>query len=312
MRTLPVLAELPAGYRVDARARDVVAWHEEIAAPLVRAGFVPGCDPPLVASGLAGRRPLFEVRAGGEAFVVRRFRHGGLLRWMTGDRFLDAERPFRELVLSSRLVRAGVPTPLVVAARARRTGAGYALEVVTRRVPDTIDLGHVLGRAWRGELPARVLHALLRRAGGFVAELHAAGLAHADLTPNNVLVETAALAGGPARMWILDLDRATLGALGTRARDGALARLLRFVERYNAGHARPLTRADYARFLHGYDAARWKEDWRAVQAEHRRGRGAHAAGRILQRVFGGEEHLRGRGLVSRQRASAAGRDRSLG
>lgn len=300
MWRLPVLDALPAGFRADAARGEVVAWHTELGAELVDAGYRPGVEPPYATSELSGRRPLREVRAGGDVILVRRFHHGGLLRWLTGERFLDARRPFRELVVSARLRERGVRTPPVVAARARRRlPCGFTLEVATRRVPGTTDLGFALGSAWRGDLARAVRLELLRATGAFVAELHANGLLHDDLTPNNLLVNRGALEGEPPELWVVDLDGATLDELTEERRVANLRRLFRFLDRHGSGHPFPLTRTDYARFFRGYDPSRrrWKADWRAILAGYERTRGAHAAGRRLQRLFGGEDHLKSRGLV---------------
>lgn len=303
MRGLAVLGALPIGFRVDSSAGDVVVWHEELAADLVAAGYRPGSEPAFAQSELSGRRPLREVTLGEQTFLVRRFHHGGLLRWLTGERFLDAERPFRELVLSARLRERGVRTPPVVAARARRLfPVGHMLEVVTRRVPRATDLGFALGRAWRGELDRVVRHKLLTATGRFVAELHGHGLLHADLTPNNMLVNRSALDGAEPELWTIDLDGATLDRLDDPRRVANLRRLYRFIDRHGEGHAHPLTRADFARFFRGYDpsGATWKSDWRAILAGYEATRGAHVAGRKLQRMFGGEGHLKSRGLAAEE------------
>jgi len=300
MRPPPVLDSLPAGFRVVTAPNEVLVWHEDLGAGLVEAGYRSGEDPPYAVSELSGRRPLREVRVGDDVFLVRRFHHGGLLRWLTGERFLDVGRPFRELVVSARLRERGVRTPPVVAARARRAfPGGYTLEIVTRRVPGTTDLGFVLGRAWRGDLSRALRARLLRDVGAFVAELHAKDLLHADLTPNNLLVNRDALEGEPTELWVVDLDGAVLDQLTEERRRANLRRLFRFLDRHGAGHPHPFTRTDFARFFRGYDrqGSTWKADWRAIRAGYERTRGAHAAGRFVQRLFGGEEHLKSRGLV---------------
>ena len=111
-----------------------------------RLGFGPESDGRLEDSGLSGRHPMKQLDADGERFLVRSFHHGGLLRPVTGARFLDPERPFRELCLSHELNKAGLRTPQVVAARARiARGVGWYLDLVTRRVEGSLDVGRLLG-----------------------------------------------------------------------------------------------------------------------------------------------------------------------
>jgi hypothetical protein len=299
---LPVLAELPPTYEVESTLRGVCALHASLAAPLRALGYGPDLDLPLSEADVAGRRRLFELEIGAERFLVRRFAHGGLLRWLTGARFLDAERPFREIVLSERLRAAGLPTPLIAAARARRRGgAGWSLEVVTRRVEGSLDLGRVLaGEA--GPLGPAGATRILAGAGRLVREMHEAGFFHADLTPRNLLVERAAAAGEPGeigeigeigrapRYWILDLDRSEFRVpLGLAERLRNLRRLYRHVARLSSEGHLDLSRGDYLRFLTGYEPRRdvRKDLWRRIRRDHDRRRAVHAPGWALERRFRG-------------------------
>ena len=291
MSDLPVLADLPPSYVVRSSEAGVCALHPSLAAALLEVGYGPETEGPLHETDLVGRRRLLELRLAGERLVVRRFTHGGLLRWLTGTRFLDAERPFREILLSERLRAQGLPTPEVVAARARRrVAAGWTLEVVTRRVEGSIDLGRALVEEAALLQPPRITR-VLAAAGALVRRMHAAGFFHADLTPRNLLVERAALRsdGGDVRLWILDLDRSEFRAeLGPVERRRNLRRLFRHMARLcSEGHLR-LSRGDFMRFARGYepDRAARKELWRRVQRDHARRRAVHAPGWVLERRFG--------------------------
>jgi len=289
--TLPILAELPAGYFVEEAPGGLLA----VAAASVRAlhdlGFGPETDGQLEASDLHGRRPLFEFRVGDERLVLRRFHHGGLLRWATGARFLGAERPFRELILADALARSGIATPEVVAARARLArGGGWYLDLVTRRVEASIDLGEALARLAKGTLGFETRVALTRSLGKLLRQLHGFGLLHADLQPRNLLVRLSDLEPGVAApvIWVIDLDRsAFVGDLSDDERRGNLRRLFRAVERRNPSGARFLGRADYARFFKSYDpdGKRWKGDWRRIFSDHTRRGPAHWFGQLFERSF---------------------------
>jgi hypothetical protein len=282
--------EFPPGYRAehDAGLHFVVLREAELA--LARAGYAPRGGGPLAVSALSGRAPLYELAHGREVFLVRRFTHGGLLRFFTGRRFRDALRPARELVLADALARAGIATPVVVAACARRAPLwGWELELVTRRIDGTLDLGHVLRAARDGEVPPQRLRLVCAALGALVRRLHEQRFVHADLTPNNVLVQRAALADEDPKLAILDLDRSRFAAteLDDPTRRANLRRLLRFVERREVRDGRVLSRTDYARFFLAYDPAgtRWKADWRAIRAEQARMRPWHEAGWLLERLF---------------------------
>ncbi|MCZ6597815.1 MAG: hypothetical protein O7B99_09275 [Planctomycetota bacterium] len=291
MPALGILDELPPGYCVEAARRGVMAVHADYVDALRSVSFGPEGGETLVESELAGRAPLYELTAGDERLLVRRFHHGGLLRWATGKRFADPERPFRELVVSAALAEAGVRTPLVVGARSRRAPiGGWYLELVTRRVDDVLDLGLWLHRLQSIGITApargRVLHAV----GELVGRLHAVGLLHADLQPKNVLLGADFAHASEPSLWIIDLDRSTLRErLSTAQRRANLRRLFRAAAR----RAPFLTGSDHRRFLAGYgrglgERLAWKEEWRAILAEHRRRRSAHSLGWVFERAFAGE------------------------
>lgn len=295
------LPELPAAYEVVEAADGVLAVHRDYREKLLSAGFLPDRDPVWTPSELAGRRPLDEIRLDGERLVVRRFRHGGMLRWVAPERFGRLERPFEELLLSEELARREIDTPRVIAARARRAAPGWRLALVTRRVEDGEDASFVLDRL-RDDLtiPPRVRAGVIERVGEFVGRLHAAGLVHGDLTPRNLLVERAAPDRG--RIWVLDLDRCTLApALSDEQRCRVLERFFRYVRRRQpppSPDQRPVGTSDVVRFLRAYrrglgrEPEGWRSDWRRIEQIAQRGRAAHRAGWFVEELFGGGPETR--------------------
>lgn len=286
MPSLPILDRLPEEYRVVESAGGVVAVHRDWADAFAQAGYGPDHLGPLRPSDLAGRKPLFELHIADERFVVRRFSHGGLLRWLTGARFLDAERPFRELVLACELERAGFETPQVIAARARRSKAGgWRLDLVTRRVEPSRNLAQALGDLGTPPRGGPVRRGLAAAAGALVRRMHDAGLLHADLTTSNLLLRGEV--GDQPRLLILDLDGSTLAGapLEGPARVGNLARLLRHVERRREGGQLAVLITDYARFLAAYEPDHDLRHalWGEVRAAHARTLGVHAVGWAVER-----------------------------
>jgi tRNA A-37 threonylcarbamoyl transferase component Bud32 len=287
---------LPPGYEIQHGPRAWMATLRSASPAIARTGYGLDSDGAISASELAGRRPLFELPTTEGTLLVRRFSHGGLLRWLTGARFSDPLRPFRELCTSTALAALHVQTPEVVAARARRAGGfGWRLDLVTRRVEDTIDLGRFVAMVRRGERKGSELRRVLTASGAFVRRLHDVGLVHADLTPNNMLVEIASLARRTPRLWIVDLEGARFESpLGDEARRANLCRLLRFVARREERHGRVLGRTDFLRFMRGYDPTgdRWKSDWVAIDAAHERSRSWHRWGWWLEGRFRSEGDAR--------------------
>jgi hypothetical protein len=161
----PVLGELPAGILVEEAPGGVLAGARGLRRGPARAGLRAGGGEARPSSDLAGRRPLGELLAGDQRLVVRRFQHGGMLRWMMGRRFADPERPFRELVLSARLEELGIATPRVVARARGAPARGFALDLVTLRVEGAIDLAEWLEALREGRESARARRAVPRTAG---------------------------------------------------------------------------------------------------------------------------------------------------
>lgn len=202
--------------------------------PFRRLGLIRAADlPPAGLSDRArpfrpagGRGELALVPAGplGEA-VVRPYRRGGLVAGFVESRYLLGDRAFRELELTLRLRRAGVPAvePLAAVQSARRPG--YRAALVTRFVADARPAPEALrapggggeGTAeapggggdparggGRGGDPGADVRDALRRMGRATRALHEAGGHHPDLNAHNFLLP--ADRARPAVL--LDFDRA--------------------------------------------------------------------------------------------------------
>lgn len=298
--------DLPAGYRWAGSDEGWLALWDERALELQRAGYSVASDAPLLPSKHAGRGNLAEIELPGGTLLVRRFQHGGLLRGVTGERYLSPKRPFLELQLSEQLRAAGFRTPRVVAARARRSGPfAWHLELVTERVSGTRDLGYILAEARAGTLGGDLRRRLSQGAGELVRDLHGAGFLHADLQPANVLWErvdeapgaesgqsdqaglsaegkSRAAAPRPPRLWVLDLDGSVWRyPLGEPERIANLRRLWRNVERRERSLGPSLSRADLARFLRAYDPADWRSLATEIEASRARREPLHRVGHVL-------------------------------
>jgi 3-deoxy-D-manno-octulosonic acid kinase len=320
MARWPVLDALPGDVALEVTDAGVLAVRRAAAAALRAQGFrADGGDPPR-ASDLAGRRPLGELELDGERLVVRRFHHGGMLRWMMGRRFADPERPFRELVLSDRLRAAGIATPEVVAARALRAPAGrwvggWRLDLVTRRVEGATDLAEWLEAVREDRVRPAARRAVARAVGAFVGRMHGAGLWHADLNPRNLLLVGETRERGAVAVQALDLDRSVLTEdLGAARRRANLARLLRAVLRREGRGAAFLRRPDLARFLAGYRAGlgagggapgTFAEEWRGVGRAHDAAAAIHRTWWRVEQAFGGGPEARDGRAVVRRRAGGA-------
>ena len=285
------LGRLPPDVITQRSARAVFAARRDLVAGLDAAGYRAGPAAVLPASDLAGRVPLLELSMGAERFVVRRFTHGGVLRWLTGRRYWDPLRPFRELRLARRLNDLGVRVPEVVAASARRCRAfGWELDLVSRRIEDTLDLGTLLSRTARGLLAPSVERCCTRALGRLVARLHQLEFLHADLTPRNVLVDADSLHSAEPCLWLLDLDGSRfVPELSAAQRNANLSRLLRHAARMQREGLVARAPRLYAAFLGAYEPRRAERHalWAALAVEQQRARAWHAAGSALERAVGG-------------------------
>lgn len=283
-----ILGELPERFVVREMRDRVLAVRRDFEPALAAAGF-----DALGSAGrgarqvdLGGRKPMLVLDTSLGECLVRRYTHGGLLRFVTGERFLDRDRPFRELLHAERLRELGLPAPEVVAACARRiAGGGWRLELVTRRIAGSVDLAALIERATQGALGPRERTRIYAAAGRAVARLHEVGFLHADLHPRNLLVDRAE-GGREPRITVIDLDRSVWRSrLEDAERRANLRRMYRYVARRCSEGAWRVSASDLRRFFEGYDAAgeRWKRDWREIARAHRRSRARHAAGWALEK-----------------------------
>lgn len=172
--------------------------------------------------------------------VVRRSRHGGLLAPVTGERFAGRTRAPRELAVSLRLARLGVPTPEVVAYAIYPAGPLLRrADVVTREVPDAADLASVIADLGPAGEKRPVLHAVAR----LLAALTAAGARHPDLNIKNILI--ARDANGAPEALVLDVDRVWFDEPGSRrTAERNRHRLERSVRKWRRLHGLPLEESD--------------------------------------------------------------------
>ncbi len=163
----------------------------------------------------AGQQPLREEMYGrgiiysvdlstipATSVVVRRNRHGGLLRVLTGEYFLAPTRAPIELATSLRLAEAQILTPEVIAYAVYPAAGIFARsDVMTRRLPD----GDDFPAAWRKANKADH-DSMLVAVGRLLANLACAGAWHADLNLKNIYI---AGSGADLTAYLLDVDRVT-------------------------------------------------------------------------------------------------------
>ena len=191
---------------------------------------------------LQGRGPVPVMVTPGGSWVARRYRRGGRVAPVLGDRYLRVgeARPLGEARASAEAHRRGIPTPRVLAGAVYPAGAFYRADLVTELVPAAVDLGRLL---FTDEHDAAERGRVLEAVGRLLARTAAAGIEHADLNAGNVLI--ARDPGGPSPL-LLDLDRCRVLAEGARAHPGRmLARLARSLRKHERASGRPLAAAEW-------------------------------------------------------------------
>ncbi len=186
--------------------------------------------------GIAYAVPL----SSGDRIVVRRSRHGGLLRSVRDDRFIGATRAPHELEISLTLRRLGVLTPEVVAYATYPAGPMFRrANVVSREVPRSRDLATALQALSRGDSKRTLLEAT----GKLLESMSLAGARHPDLNIKNILIAENDFGGVEA--YVLDVDRVWLDRAGADAvLEANLRRLTRSAMKWRRLHALPIEEAD--------------------------------------------------------------------
>jgi 3-deoxy-D-manno-octulosonic acid kinase len=187
----------------------------------------------------------------GTRVVVRRYRRGGMMRWVNRVLYFAGNRAFDELRATERARAGGVRAPVVVAAIERPARlAGYHAWLATELVPGGVDFA-----AWLavegGDASRR--RAVLAEAGRQMGLMHAAGVAHPDVNLRNLLV---APGDGDPEVYLLDFDRADVSAtpVATARRVRDLRRLARSARKLEAD----VVADDWLAFRTGYG-----DDWPA-------------------------------------------------
>lgn len=165
-----------------------------------------------------GRGNVLFIQDESRHWVLRHYRRGGLIGKLIHDQYLWRNayhtRAFRELNLLMHLQQQELPVPAPVAARYQRHGLLYRADLITAAIPQSRTFAECL---IEGSLPLT----LWQEVGATIARFHRAGVQHADLNANNILIDA------QNKVWLLDFDRGQLRTVQRAWIDQVLARLLR-------------------------------------------------------------------------------------
>ncbi len=198
----------------------------------------------------------------GERMIIRGYRHGGLLRAVTGRLLLGPRRPMQELMTGHLAEKMGVPTAKILGASVeRRFLFFYFGTLFTLEVEGAKDLNEVLA-GFHPNPSRKETHkkwSVLRAAAGAIRSLHDCEIFHPDLNLKNVIIRDRGGDRAPEAL-VIDLDRARrIRSLSWSHRWKNLFRLHRSLEKLT-GARRQVTRSDQVRFLTTYLGRRLQGD----------------------------------------------------
>jgi len=195
-------------------------------------------------SQLRGRGEVLLIKGKQGGVAVRKYRHGGLLRRLTGDLFFFGARPFQEVAITEEVKSAGVPTVEILAAIIDRGWGGwYRGYLITRYLPTARDLISYLDKEPQGERRK----AVIEKAAEAVKRMQQGGIYHADLHLKNFLVEEKR-----PKVYLIDFDKSEVfPRLRPSKRMKNLKRLDRSAEKLTR-HGLSLTKRDKRTFCRVY------------------------------------------------------------
>jgi 3-deoxy-D-manno-octulosonic acid kinase len=152
-----------------------------------------------------GRGSSWFITSGEHHWVLRHFRRGGFIAWVSRDWYVwtgEAQvRAFAEWRLLEAMTHCGLPVPKPIAAQYQRLGLLYRCDLITERITDAQPLSAVLALDALAET-------LWRAVGAAIARLHRAGVDHADLNAHNILIASSGAVS------VIDFDRGRLREQG--------------------------------------------------------------------------------------------------
>ena len=245
-----IWGDLPEGFEKFAAREHMAAVRADAAADSNIKDLLNGRSNGDEESRFHGRAKLSVLRMeNGAGALVRRYRHGGALRYLTGDIFVTwPPRPFKELAITEEARRRGVPTVEILAAGIDRIwGPLYRGWLVTRELEGARDLWAVLQEGSCAKA------ALLRQVARAIHRMHRQGIYHGDLNLKNILIRRE---GDALTIYIIDFDKAGFfpgGVPAVKARRN-LARLRRSIAKLDP-ERRYLSRADWEALVGFYREA---------------------------------------------------------
>lgn len=194
---------------------------------------------------IGGRGGSCLIDIDGRKAVLRRYHRGGVVGNLCSDRYLwmgqSRSRPWCEWDILLRARAAGLPVPEPIAACTCRTGLWYRAALITAFLDDTEMMTQ---RLQREKLAREGWHAL----GVLIQRMHVAGIRHADLTTDNILMDSA------NRFYLVDFDKARTMKRLDDWQWQPLYRLQRSIDKRHGQQALHYDAEDWQALIDGYQS----------------------------------------------------------
>lgn len=208
----------------DARGRGEIVFDPTLLRQAEPAMFAPefyGANAQRV-GGQGGRGAAWFVRGEFGDGVLRHYRRGGRMAWVSEDKYLwrgrSQVRSLREFALLREMRAAGLPVPTPLAASYRRAGASYRADLLMQRLADV--------ESFLELVRSRQTKAPWRHVGATIARFHRLGLHHADLNAHNLLIDS------QNTVFVIDWDKARIEPAPGAWCDRVLDRLQRSLRKW--------------------------------------------------------------------------------
>jgi 3-deoxy-D-manno-octulosonic acid kinase len=193
----------------------------------------------------SGRGGSVRIELDDRAAVLRRYHRGGAVGKLLSDQYLwlgkTLSRPWREWKILQRARRAGLPVPEPIAACICRSGLWYRAALIMAYLQDTETLTQRLRRT---ELKTGCWHGI----GLLIKRMHAAGIRHADLTSDNILIDS------QDRFYLIDFDMAQVMNRIDEWQWRPLYRFQRSIEKRDRNHKLHFDDDDWQDLMDGYQS----------------------------------------------------------
>lgn len=191
-----------------------------------------------------------EIEYAGQAcdWVLRHYKRGGMAAKMSDERYLgvspDRSRSWQEWDMLARMQQLGLPVPQPVAAFFQRYGLQYRAAIIMQTIPNTRTFADCLTAQQVGRITWQAV-------GACIARFHAAGIFHADLNANNILLND------HGEIYLIDFDRAVQRKLKRSWQQQNLQRLRRSLNKL-------ANKASAADIAFNFES----DDWQALESAY--------------------------------------------